>query len=119
MAHLWVIDFVGGGVPSAATSPEIPEDMFVVADTHFVVVEGSHSQVENIIRDYPYWRNSGHPADGRWISAGGEEVYIANGRILNHERDLWNAMGLKPSTFGGKTWDDVDYDVVRDHVPSF
>lgn len=122
MEHLWVVDFVGRDVPEPRTSPGLYAAdglEVIVADTHWAVVKGTHDAAERAVSDFPYWRVTGHPADGRYIAAGGEEVYIHNGQLLDSERDLWEAMGLKPEDFDGLTWDDVDDDVVRDAVPSF
>ena len=92
---LWVLDFIGSDVPTPETSPKIPEEMVVVAESHFVVVEGSHSEVENLVRDYPYWRNSGHPQDGKWVGSGGNEVYIADGYIVDSAMDVLEARNVK------------------------
>jgi len=122
MKHLWAVDFTGNFVPEPRLCPDFHEAQgvdLVVGDTHFAVVAGKNSAVENAIRDFPYWKNAGHPSDGRWVDSGGSEFYIANGNIVDSEQELWEAMGHTPADFGGDTWDDVDDDVVRDVVPTF
>lgn len=117
--HLWVIEYRGNG--DIHPAPEFDEDKVIVADTDFTVVAGDMAQVEAVLRDTgnPRWRLRGHPADGRWIGAGGDEVYIVNCRVYKNEREAWDALGLKPQDFGGETWQDVDDDVVRATVRSF
>jgi len=83
------------------------------------IVEADFNHLEAVLRDYPYCHLAGHPADGRHIGEGGDEVYICDGILLASEHELWEALGLKPGDFDGKTWEDVDDDVVRACVPSF
>lgn len=108
---LWVVEFIGNDVPSVRTSPDLHEARgleVIVADTHFVVVSGSHSDVENAIRDYPYWRNNGHPKAGRWIGAGGDETYIDdNCNVVNDGVAVLRSLGVEIDDYTETYADDV------------
>lgn len=120
MKRLWVVDFQSGNVPAPDLVPDYESYGIevIIADQFFAVVSAEHNELNRIISKYPYCHIS-HPADGRWVSEGGDEVYIHNATLIASEPELWNLLGLKPATFGGETWDEVDKDVVRDHVPTF
>jgi len=120
MKRLWVIEWKGN--QNVIPSPECPDldDLeVVVADLFFAVINASYDQVEAAVRDFPYWRIVGQPADGRWVSEGGDEVYILNGEVVEKPEELWEGLGLTPQDFGGESWDQVDEDIVWDQVPSF
>jgi len=106
-AHLYVVQFRGPDVPSPATSPEIPDDAVIVADTHFSVVEATASQVEQWISGFPYWKNAGHPSDGKWIGAGGDEVYIANGQVVQDPLDVLRALNVAIDDYAREYYDDI------------
>jgi len=106
-AYLYVIEFRGSDVPSYQTTPYIPEDAIVVADTHFSVVEATASQVEQWISGFPYWKNAGHPADGKWIGAGGDAVYIANGQVVQDPLDVLRALGINNDDIAPEYYDDI------------
>jgi len=105
--YLYVIDFVGSDVPSYQTTPYIPEDAIVVADTHFSVVEATASQVEQWLTAYPYWKNAGHPSDGKWIGASGDVVYIANGEVVQDPLDVLRALGIANDDIAPEYYDDI------------
>lgn len=119
--RLWVVEFNSSNVPSSELIPDYEAEGFdvVTADQFAAVIRADYSELDALVSQYPYCRITGHPSDGRWISEGGDEVYIFDADLLDSEQDLWDALGLNPEDFGGETWDDVDEDVVRDQVPSF
>lgn len=124
MTHkrLWVIEWRPGNqsvIPSPELCPDLKGWDVLAADQFYAVIHASLSDLETLVRDYPYWRITGHPADGRWISEGGDEVYIADAIVLDTPEDLWDALGFDPVNFGAESWDDVDGDVVWNHVPTF
>jgi len=123
--RLWVIDWEPGN-PSVIPSPELCPDFedtdieVLVADQFFTVVCADYDTLDSVVRPYPYWRITGRPVDGCWRNEGGDGIYIYNGTVLDTEEELWDALGLKPESFGVASWDDLDdYDLVRDQVPAF
>ncbi len=123
MKHLWVIEFHTDGParPEPDTTPDFWNDKelrVIVADTHFVVVESTHDAARRAIQGYPYWRVAGHPADGRWIDAGGDHVCILDGEAVS-EIELVEGLGMKPQDFDATSWDDADWDVVWGCVKAF
>lgn len=122
MKRLWVIEWRPGNqsvIPSPELCPDLDDFEVVVADPFFAVVNASYEQVEAAVRDFPYWQLTGQPADGRWVAESGDEVYILNGEIIEKQEKLWDGLGFRPETFGAESWDQVDEDIVWDHVPSF
>jgi len=119
MRRLWVCKYVGGQVPSPEFFPDFEElGDVIAADQFFTLIEAEYDTLNAELQHYPYVRLAGHPADGRWISEGGDEVYILNATVVTRE-ELAEGLGLKPADFGGEAWDDVDWDIVWDHIPSF
>ncbi len=123
--HLWVIDWKPGNpsvIPSAENTPDwsdVGGVESIVAEQFYTVLRGALGVIETTLRDYPYWRLAGHPADGRYVGEGGEQVYIVDGYIYNKEFEAWDALGLKPQDFDANGWNDVDEDVVRASIPTF
>ncbi len=119
MEHLWVVEWNGRDVPSAELSPDLEGADVVVADTHFAVIRGALAEIEALVRDFPYWGMAGHPADGRWVGAGGDEHYISGGREVDSLAELADDLGLDPANFGGTTWDEVDTDLLYPYIKTF
>ena len=118
--HLWVIEWNPGNtsvIPSSAFTPDLDHLDVLVADQFFALIRGSHAEIETTFSAYPYWRNAGHPKDGRWVGEGGDEIYVSGGSVVT-ARQLWADLGLEPGQFGADTWDDVDEDIVWDSVPT-
>jgi len=121
--NLWVVEFrpgQSGIVPEPRFWPDFEKEGIevIVADQFFAVVVAEYDHLNRIIAS-PYLKIAGHPADGRWIGEGGETVYIIDGRVVDDEWEAWDALGLRPETFGAETWHDVDDDIVRAHISTF
>jgi len=122
--HLWVIEWSPGNanvIPSPKLCPDLNSLEVVVADEFFTVVEASHDEVATAIRDFPYWRNAGHPADGRYVGSGGEELYILAGKVVTLPK-LCDGLGLDLANFATEdedTWEDIDPDILYNYIPTF
>ena len=125
MKRLWVVEYRSHNVPEPRFFPdwEALQERgvldIIASDVFWIVVEADYNDLESIIRDYSYLKVAGHPADGRWVDAGGGEVYILDGQVVDSAVELWEGLEMRPETFGGKTWADVDEDVVWGYAPTF
>jgi len=123
--NLWVVEFRPpnpGLVPEPRFWPDFDHDdtiQVVVADQFYALVYTDLDHLQQVVRDFPYVRITGHPADGRWIGEGGEDLYIVDAKVIEDEWQAWEALGLRPQDFGATTWHDVDDDVVRHALPTY
>lgn len=122
--RLWVVEWVPGNssvLPEPRFWPDWEDEGIEVvwADAFGVIVSDTYADLETVVRHFPYLRISGHPADGRWVWEGGDEVYIYDGVVLEDWQQWVEAAGWKPKEFCGEMWDDVDPDTVISYIPSF
>ena len=116
-----LVHYIGRDVPAPRFFPDWEAEGIevVVADQFFTIVDGDPDEVRRIADRYPYITVAGEPADGCWVAESGSEVYISEGSLLEHEWQLWEALGLRPADFGGQTWHDLNEEAVRARVPTF
>jgi len=124
--HLWVVEWRPGHdnlVPSAKFFPDWEDYNIevIVADQFYAVVRDDLDHLQSALRDFPYQHVGGHPADGRWVGEGGDEVFICDGRVVSLA-ELCDGLGFDIANFAtepGQDWDDIDEAILYDQIPSF
>jgi len=122
--ELWVIEYRPDRpdrVPQHSDWPDLEEQGIevIVADLLFQVVHADLETLQAILKDYPYVQITGHPRSGRFLGAGGEEVYIVNGKVIDDEWEAWEQLGLTPQKFGADSWYDVNRSDVLEQIPTY
>jgi len=108
MTHIYVVEFTGPDVPTPPTTPDLSKFEIIVAETHFCIIQGNHSEIENELRNFPYWRNAGHPKAGQWIGAGGDETFIdANGNIVETAFDVVKTLDVDMDEYTEESAEDI------------
>lgn len=121
---LYLIEYIGSQIPEPRFFPT-DEEMnacgdIIIADEFYSLVESDdEAALLETIGRYPALTVT-EPGDGRYIGAGGDEVYVLNGRLVEAE-ELFEGLGLCPADFVGDaaTWDDVDLCEVWDRIPAY
>ena len=103
--HLWLVEYTGHDVPGPG--PEVPEDWIVVGDTHWFIADCNLDNIENRLRGEVHWKVRGQPGSGRWIGTWGDEVYIADGCVVDDPLDVLRALGIEIDDYAREYYDDL------------